>query len=216
MNIVDLLVGFVLVACGYLLGAIPMGYVTVRVFKKQDITQIGSGRTGGTNAMRAGGVWIGVLTGLLDLLKGFLAVRLGQWVMPEAIWVHVLAGIASVIGHNWSLWLYLVARRISAGAGTGPNVGAAMAFFPGIILAALPIVLFCVFVIGYASVASLMAAATLVLAFVLRTVFLSEPWAYIVFSLVTALAVVWALRPNIQRLMKGQERRVGIFARKNA
>ena len=218
-EIVKVLIGIGLVAVGYLLGAIPMGFVTIKLFKRQDITQIGSGRTGGTNAMRAGGVWMGVLTGLLDLLKGYLAVQIARWVMPTgswslAIWVHALAGVAAVFGHNWSIWLYLLTKKISAGAGTGPNVGAAIAFWPPIILVAVPMVIFFVFVVGYASVASLAVALTLVLAFVLRAALIGQPWQYIVYSAITAIAVTWALRVNIQRLAHGQERRVGLFARK--
>ena len=210
----SVLVGIALVVLGYLLGAIPMGYVTLKLFKKQDITKFGSGRTGGTNAMRAGGVWIGMLTGLLDLLKGFLAVQISRWIMPTNIWVQVFAGAAAVFGHNWSLWLYLLTKKFSAGAGTGPNVGAAMAFWPLAAVVALPMVLFFVFIVGYASVASLAVAAALVVVFLLRATLVGTPWQYIVFAMITALAVTWALRPNIQRLVRGQERRVGIFARK--
>jgi glycerol-3-phosphate acyltransferase PlsY len=210
----NLLEGIALIGAGYLLGAVPMGYLTIKLFKRQDITKIGSGRTGGTNAMRAGGVWVGALTGLLDMLKGYLAVQIGFWLMPGQIWVHAFSGAAAVIGHNWSLWLHLLTGKLSAGAGTGPNVGAAMAFWPPVFLVAVPIVLLCVFIIGYASVASLAVAAALVLIFVLRAALLGAPWQYIVFSTLTAVAVTWALRPNIQRLARGQERRVGVFATK--
>jgi glycerol-3-phosphate acyltransferase PlsY len=213
-GILSFLTAVILVGVGYALGAIPMGYVTIKLFRKQDITQIGSGRTGGTNAMRAGGVWVGVLTGLLDLLKGFLAVRIAQLAMPDAIWVHVFAGVASVLGHNWSLWLFLLSGKLSAGAGTGPNVGAAMAFWPPTFLVTVPLVLFMVFIVGYASLASLSTGLVLVVIFALRAAFFDQPWELIVFSLITASAVAWALRPNIQRLFKGQERRVGVFARK--
>ena len=210
----SVLVGIALVVLGYLLGAIPMGYVTLKLFKKQDITKFGSGRTGGTNAMRAGGIWIGTMTGLLDLVKGFLAVQISRWLMPTNIWVQVFAGAAAVFGHNWSLWLYLLTKKFSAGAGTGPNVGAAMAFWPLAVVVALPMVLFFVFIVGYASVASLAVAAALVVVFLLRATLVGTPWQYIVFAMITALAVTLALRPNIQRLVRGQERRVGIFARK--
>lgn len=210
----NVLVGLLLVSSGYLLGAIPMGYVTIKLIKKQDITKLGSGRTGGTNAMRAGGVWMGALTALLDLLKGFFAVQISRWILPDAIWVHIFAGAAAVVGHNWSLWLYLLTRKFAAGAGTGPNVGAAMAFWPPVLLVAIPMVLFFVFIVGYASVASLSVAITLALVFVLQAVLMGMPWEYIIFASLTAIAVTWALRPNIQRLVRGQERRVGIFAHK--
>lgn len=204
------------VISGYLIGALPMGYIFVRIFRQEDITQIGSGRTGGTNAMRAGGIWIGLLTGISDLLKGYLAVQIARKIAPNLIWVHVLAGFFAVVGHNWSIWLYLFTRKISAGAGTGPNIGAAMAFWPGVLLITAPLVAFLVFIVGYASVASLAAAITVVLVFLARALGSGEPWEYVIYGLLTFLLVGWALRPNIQRLLRGNERRVGILARRNS
>ena len=59
-----ILVSIGLVISAYLIGSLPMGYLVIKLFKRQDITQFGSGRTGGTNAMRAGGVWMGLITGV--------------------------------------------------------------------------------------------------------------------------------------------------------
>ncbi len=199
----------------YLLGSLPMGYFVVKLFTNRDVTQVGSGRTGGTNAMRAGGLKAGLLTGVLDLTKGYLAVWIVRQWFPQYIWLQVLAGVAAVIGHNWSIILYLLTRRFSAGAGTGPNVGAAMAFWPGIALIAVPLVIFCVFIIGYGSVASLATAFSIVIVFLVRALDMSMPWQYAVFGAMTAILVIWALRPNIERLIKGTERRVGLFAKKD-
>jgi len=199
----------------YLIGALPMGYVFLWIIKRQDITLVGSGRTGGTNAMRAGGPWIGLLTALFDLLKGYAGVALARWLAPASIWASVLAGFAAVLGHNWSIWLYLFSKKFSAGAGTGPNVGAAMAFWPWIGAIAIPDVLFFVLVVGYASVASLSTALVVVITFAIRAAFFGQPWEYVIYGLMTSVLVIWALRPNIQRLINGTERRVGIFARKH-
>jgi acyl phosphate:glycerol-3-phosphate acyltransferase len=212
----EILLGTFLILIAYLIGSLPMGYIFLKTFKKQDITRIGSGRTGGTNAMRAGGIWMGALTGLCDFLKGFAAVSLARWLMPGAIWVQVLAGFAAVTGHNWSLWLYLWTRRFSAGAGTGPNVGAAMAFWSPVALIVIPIVLIFIFIVGYASLASIAAALVIVIVFLLRALTAGSPWEYIIYGVLTTALVVWALRPNIKRLLEGTERRVGIFARKTA
>jgi glycerol-3-phosphate acyltransferase PlsY len=206
---------FIAILIGYLLGSLPMGYFFVKLFKRQDITQVGSGRTGGTNAMRAGGFWVGLLTSLFDLLKGYLSVWIAAQLVPEAIWIHVLAGIAAVIGHNWSIWMYLIAGRFMGGAGTGPNVGAAMAFWPGVVLVAVPLVVLFVFVVGYASLASLSAAVAITLIFLFRTLAYGDPWQYVIYGVITSLFVTIALLPNIERLLKGNERRVGLFANKN-
>jgi glycerol-3-phosphate acyltransferase PlsY len=204
----------IVILLAYMVGALPMGYLLLCLFTGQDITQIGSGRTGGTNAMRAGGPWIGLLTAILDLAKGYGGVLIARWLMPESIWASVLAGVMTVFGHNWSVWLYLRTKKISAGAGTGPNVGAAMAFWPWVGAIAIPDVLFFVLVIGYASLASLSTALLVVITFVIRAVFFGQPWEYVFFGVVTTFLVVWALRSNIQRLRNGTERRVGIFGKK--
>jgi len=212
----NILVSILITLLGYLIGSIPMGYLVIKIFKRQDITQIGSGRTGGTNAMRAGGLWMGVLTGVLDFLKGFMAIWIARWLMPDTIWPQVLAGAAAVFGHNWSIWLYLVTRKLNAGAGTGPNLGAAIAFWPPVALVVIPIILFFVFVVGYASLASIAAAIAIVIILFLRAAYVGTPWQYGVYGIFTALIVIWALRPNIKRLFEGTERRVGIFAKKSA
>ena len=209
-----ILLSIVLVIGSYLIGSIPMGYVVIKLFKRRDITQVGSGRTGGTNAMRAGGIWLGLVTGTCDLLKGFAAISLARYWMPGLIWIQVLAGAAAVFGHNWSIWLYLITKRLDAGAGTGPNVGAAIAFYPPVALIVVPIVAFFVFVVGYASLASIAAALAIVIVLFVRAAYNGMPWQYGVYGVLTTIIVVWALRPNIKRLIEGTERRVGLFAKK--
>jgi len=214
LDIKTILLSVILVLCAYLIGSIPVGYLVIKLFKRQDITQVGSGRTGGTNAMRAGGIWMGLITGLGDLLKGFLAIWIARTWMPGSLWIQVLAGAAAVFGHNWSIWLYLITRRLDAGAGTGPNVGAAIAFYPPVALVVIPIVLFFILVVGYASLASIAAALTIVIVLFIRAAYGGMPWEYSIYGLITTFIVVWALRPNIKRLLAGTERRVGIFAKK--
>src|SRR5674476_382008 len=94
-----------LVLLGYLLGSIPTGLIIVKLKTGKDIRQVESGRTGGTNAMRAAGFWAGLLTAFLDILKGLLAVWLAQRFSPDNQWVHALAPIAAILGHNYSLYL---------------------------------------------------------------------------------------------------------------
>ncbi|RPI80914.1 MAG: glycerol-3-phosphate acyltransferase, partial [Chloroflexi bacterium] len=196
------------------LGSLPMGYFIVKLLKKGDITQVGSGRTGGTNAMRAGGVWAGLLTGVLDFGKGFAAVWLARTLMRDQLLVQAFAGAAAVLGHNWSLVLFLLTKRFSAGAGTGPNIGAATAFWPLAGVIAVPVILLFVFIVGYASLASIAAALLVLISFTLLSVYASWPWQYVVFGFVTTSLVIVALLPNIDRLIKGTERRVGLFAKK--
>ena len=83
---------FLIVALSYIIGSIPSGYLVVKVFSGQDVREVGSGRTGGTNAMRAAGLTAGVITAVLDTLKGaacvWLASKEAEWVTGQTIEVN--------------------------------------------------------------------------------------------------------------------------------
>jgi glycerol-3-phosphate acyltransferase PlsY len=199
------------IVIGYILGAIPFGYLFVRLTTGRDVTQEGSGRIGGTNALRAGGPVAGILTGIGDLLKGALAVLIaralteGQAAQP---WAEALAGAAAVLGHNASIFI-----GFKGGAGSGPNVGAAAALWPwsALLIPATPILLFGT---GYASVTSMTLALLVLLIFTVRAIQGLSPWAYVWgFALLTTILVFGALIPNIRRLLRGEERMVGPRAR---
>lgn len=188
---------------GYLLGSIPTGYLVVGALTGADVRRVGSGRTGGTNAMRAGGVRAFVLTGIGDMLKGFAAVIVarqltGDWALAQAV-----AGVAAVIGHNWSVFL-----GFQGGAGTGPNIGVCIALWPFSALWLIPLVPLGVFVVGYASVTSLVIAALIPIMLAFRAAAGLSSWVYVGYGVAAALTIVWALRPNIQRLRAGTEPRV--------
>ena len=201
---------------GYLLGSIAFGYIYVKLFKGQDLTKIGSGRTGGTNSLRAGGVGIGVLTSLSDVFKGLMAVLITTWLFGDALgpallpWAQALAGVMSVVGHNWSVFL-----KFGGGAGTGPNVGWSTAIWPWVFPIAFVVMVGLLLTTGMASVASLsMAAVTIVIFAVRYFMGIDTTLAYLTGSLVAGVVITWALRPNIRRLLDGTERRVGPAARR--
>lgn len=201
---------------GYLIGSIPMGYLMVYLIKGEDIRQHGSGRTGGTNALRAGGAIAGVLTAIGDAVKGYAAVALARLIAgPDVLMTNLgpvtaaVAGFTAVVGHNWSVYM-----GFKGGAGTAPNIGASIALWPiaGLYLA--PMVPLSLFLIGYASVTSLVIAGMVLLTFLIRAALQVDPnWWYVAYAAAAAAAVVWALRPNIRRLREGTERMVGLRAR---
>jgi glycerol-3-phosphate acyltransferase PlsY len=204
------IVGYLLAAfCGYLIGAVPSGYLSVKLLTGQDIRQFGSGRTGGTNAVRAAGVVAGALTGAGDIAKGAVAVWVAGWLgkqlgLESLVLAQVLAGIMAVIGHNYSVFL-----SWKGGAGTGPNVGVAAGFWFPAIFILLPLIPILLVATGYASVTSLTIAGLVPLLFVIRALVDHAPWEYAVYGIVAGTLVVWALRPNIARLKAGTERLVG-------
>ena len=201
---------------GYLCGSVPFGYLYVRLFKGEDLTKIGSGRTGGTNSFRAAGLGVGVLTSFSDVLKGAAAVWLTRWLLGDALgpallpWAVALAGVFAVVGHNWSVFL-----RFGGGAGTGPNVGWSAAIWPWIFPIAFLVMGGMLYFVGMASVASLSMAAVTITIFAIRYALgIDATLAYLAGSLVAGLVVTWALRPNIRRVLNGTERLVGRRARR--
>ena len=204
---------------GYSLGALPIGFLLVKLTRKIDLREIGSGRTGGTNSFRAAGLVVGILTAIVDVLKAACAIWVVRALFADSLiggrlpWVEISTGVMSVIGHNWSVFL-----GWRGGAGTGPNVGWAGAIWFPVVPIALVVVLGTLLSLGVASVASLAMAAVIPLAFVALYLLHKSPYdstiAYMIGGVVAALVVAWALRPNIKRLIQGGERVVGPRARR--
>ena len=219
-----ILLTVVVAALGYLLGSIPSGLVVVRLATGQDVREVGSGRTGGTNAMRAGGLGVGLLTTVLDISKGALAVWLARSLVVAHPWIEAVGGLASVLGHNYSL--FLVERVVDdagrrrfqfrGGAGGAPTVGAAIAFWPLSALIIVPLAALIWYFIGYASVVTMSAAALAFVIFLVRAALGLSSWAPVVFSMAAEGALLWALRPNLRRLAQGTERLHGWRARHGA
>ncbi len=211
----DVLTVLLAALLGYLFGAIPFGWIFVRLTKGLDLRQVQSGRTGGTNAMRAAGPIVGGLTAIGDVLKGAAAIWLaraifGGLVRAELLpWIEVVVGAATILGHNWSIFL-----GWRGGAGTGPNVGwAGAVWFPIVPIAALVVAGLLLWT-GMASVASLAMGAVIVVAFAVLALTGTLSPAYLVGSVVTLLIVTWSLRGNIARVLAGTERLVGPAARR--
>ena len=201
---------------GYIFGAIPFGYILVKIAKQVDLREIGSGRTGGTNAFRAAGVATGVITSILDVLKGACAVWVTRALFADAVstewlpWLVAAAGVMSVAGHNWSVFI-----GWKGGAGTGPNVGWAMAVWWPVAIITCIVGGVLLISVGMASVASLAVAALIPIIFAVRYFTGADPTAaHMVGGLITAAIVTWALRPNISRIIAGEERLVGPAAKR--
>lgn len=111
----------------YLLGSIPFGFIFTYLFAKKNILEIGWRKTSGSNVFKNVGKIPGILTGIFDLLKGFLSVYLAKkFGFPELI--QVLAGVFAIFGHNWSIYL-----KFAGGRGIGTFIGAFLALDPKIL-----------------------------------------------------------------------------------
>lgn len=188
----------------YLFGSFPTGYLVVRAFTGQDVRQLGSGRTGGTNVLRTAGWVAAVLTVLGDLLKGVAAVlvahALGQ--TPLAV---AAASVAAILGHNYSIFL-----RFRGGAGTMTSIGIALFMSPVVGAAVIVLGVAMLLLRRYASLASITVAVAMPALFGAGTLWFGMPVLYCLGTAAITLVVIYQLRPNICRLLAGTERKVAL------
>lgn len=214
-----ILYGAALLLAAYLLGSIPSGLLIVRLTTGKDVRTIESGRTGGTNVARAAGMWAGVFTAIFDGLKAAISVWLSQWLFPQVMWLHILAPIAAILGHNYSIFMIEKDAngkiRLRGGAGGASCVGGSLGLWAPSILIIIPVGAAILFLLGYASVATLSAALVSTLIFAYRAWMGASPWEYTIYGILAFFLLAWALRPNIKRLILGTERIVGLRARRH-
>jgi glycerol-3-phosphate acyltransferase PlsY len=209
-----LLIDTLAVIFGYLLGSIPFGYLIVKISTGKDLRTVESGRTGGTNAARAAGLWAGLLTAFLDIIKGAAAVWIAKYFTASGFTdhtvIHVLAPIAAILGHNYSL--FMMERdeqgrlKFRGGAGGAPALGGAMGLwlpmFPIAFLSGAAIW----FTLGIASVTTMAIGIIVIIIFAIRAALELQPSIDIWYGIIAELLLIWALRPNIQKLFTGKER----------
>lgn len=203
----------------YLLGSIPFGWVIVKLTTGRDVRQVESGRTGGTNVWRAAGLLAGFFTAVFDMLKSAASVWLVRWLIPaDTAWFHfieVAAPLLAILGHNYSI--YLIERheesgkmRLRGGAGGAPSLGGAIGLWAPAGLIILPLGVLVYFLIGYASVTTMSIAFFATMLFAIKAYLGHLPWQYILYGVIAEVMVVWALRPNLERLRRGTERMHGL------
>jgi glycerol-3-phosphate acyltransferase PlsY len=206
----QILLAIGIVTLAYVIGSIPFGLLIVKLMTGKDIRTVESGRTGGTNALRAAGLWAGLMTALMDILKGAVGVWIARAVFPDNTLLHVLTPLAAILGHNYSI--FLIERdeqghfkRLRGGAGGAPSVGGAMGLWAASVLIIVPLGAVVFFTLGYASITTMSVALFAIIVFAIR-----GQWVYVLYGVVAELLLIWALRPNIRKLFAGTERVVGI------
>jgi glycerol-3-phosphate acyltransferase PlsY len=195
-------------ALSYLLGSIPFGYLLVRIFRGEDVRQSGSGNIGATNVSRKSPA-LGILTLLLDALKGSAAVGLAHFlVVRRSSGVSVyqamtMAAFLAVVGHMFPVWL-----GFRGGKGVATGLGSFLVITPKAVLVAAGIFIAVVAIFGYVSLASILAVASFpLLVFGMRAY--GDALLALSFIGATSLLIIFKHHQNIQRLLKGRERRMG-------
>lgn len=209
------LIDFGVVLGAYLIGSIPFGLLIVKISTGKDIRQVASGRTGGTNAMRAAGFWAGLFTAIFDILKGAVAVWIAQALLPDHHLTHALAPVASILGHNHSIFLPDYDENgkfkgLRGGAGGAPSVGGAFGLWPTSLAIILPLGVLVFFTVGIASVTTMSVALFAIIVFAVRAILGLGPWVDVLYGVIAEILLILALRPNIKNLLAGNERIVPI------
>jgi glycerol-3-phosphate acyltransferase PlsY len=191
------------VALAYLVGAVPLGLVLGKLLRGIDIRDHGSGKIGATNVLRSVGGKAAVAVLVFDLGKGVVAVFIAKG-LGDARYVEVLAPIAAVAGHNWSVFI-----RFTGGRGVNAGLGGLFALTPIWAAIALGSGLAVIAASRYVSLGSVTGAVFTLILMLVLAILGKEPWEYFAYTAVGVPVIIYAHRDNVVRLWRGEERRLG-------
>ncbi|MBU1148059.1 MAG: glycerol-3-phosphate 1-O-acyltransferase PlsY [Candidatus Omnitrophica bacterium] len=192
----------------YLIGSIPIAYIFGRLFKGVDIREYGSGNVGATNVFRVVGKAPGLIALALDIFKGFLCatyaasffMTLAPVARPELY--RIFAGLAAIAGHNWTIFL-----KFKGGKGVAASAGVVIGLIPKIFWLGFLVWGIAFSLTGFVSAASIIASIVIP---IFALVF-GEATEIVIFTSLLCLLIAYKHRPNITRLIKGEEKRISLF-----
>ncbi|MBZ2173953.1 glycerol-3-phosphate 1-O-acyltransferase PlsY [Schnuerera sp. xch1] len=184
----------------YLIGNFSSAYVLGKIIKNTDIRNCGSGNAGATNALRVFGKKIGILAFVFDVLKGVLAIYIGGKILGYD--GKLIAGLFSVIGHNWPIFL-----NFKGGKGIATSFGILLSLhWP---TAMISLVFFIVVLVmkRYVSLSSITAAVVAPIVVIL----IKRPFdkGFVIVTLILAIIAIFKHKANIKRLLEGKEYKIG-------
>lgn len=203
----------------YLIGSIPWGWIFVKLVKHKDIRYIASGRMGMSNVMRTAGTFWGILTAILDILKGSAAVHAASlFVTQPEPWMKVIGGILAVLGHIYSIFMIEKRRDgkyyFRGGAGGLTSCGAGVVLWPLGYWIAVPLPCLIIYLFtGYASIATASFNIFALICFIVGAVLGKCSWWNILYAVCAEILVLISLRPNFKRLKRGDERKSSLRIR---
>ena len=193
----------VMLPAGYLLGSLPFGLILGKLSKGVDVRDYGSGSTGMTNVMRTAGAPAAALTLILDMCKAVVAVLIARWLF-DAPGAEALGALAALAGHNWPIFV-----GFRGGKGTAAGWGALIILSPISGLVATLVGVPTVALTRYVSLGSILGTLSGVITLFVLIALGRAPLEYLSFGVVGACMVVGLHKPNILRLIKGEERKIG-------
>ena len=186
------------VLAAYLMGSIPFAQLLSKR-RGIDLRRVGSGNVGATNVLRTLGVRPAVVAMMLDAVKGTVAVLIAQR-LTNGVAAPVAAGLASMLGHVYPIWL-----RFRGGKGVATAAGAFAVLTPVAAAVAVGVFLLTVAVTRFISLGSMVAALTLAV----WAIASDAPTIVAIGAAIGAALVLIGHRANVLRLVAGTERRVG-------
>ncbi len=190
----------ILVAC-YLIGAFPTGYVMVKLLKGTDIRQHGSGNIGFTNVKRVLPIFPAIMTLVIDIAKGFVAVYLAKLLVHSSntnlndLYI-VVGGIMAIIGHNWPVYI-----NFKGGKGVATGCGVFLAIAPTATLCAVVVWIVSVLIFNIVSISSILAVIVLPVAMVMQ----KQSMVYVGVGILISIMIIYRHRENIARIRRGEE-----------
>ncbi len=208
------------VLVGYLLGSIPFGLLISKRSNKVDVRQYGSGKIGATNVLRAVGKKAAALVVTLDVSKGALSVILAGLITGKSYMVlgdfglgllvaQILAALAAIAGHNWSIFL-----KFHGGRGVATFLGGLIALCPVAAIFGGEIFIIGVSLSKFASLGSIAAAVSTYTILAFLVIMNKFPIGYLAYALIGTIVIIVMHRDNIRRLISGKERKLGEKAEK--
>lgn len=180
----------------YLIGSVPFGYLLVKFKQGRDVRATGSGGTGATNVSRSAGKLAGIVTLVLDALKGMLAIVIAKQLGANSEPLVAFAAIAVVVGHIFPVWL-----KFRGGKGVATAIGVCLLLAPIATIGAIVVFFQAVLLTRFISFGSILAVSSVPLWIWL---FYDSRWLLIA-TLAIAVLVVFAHRGNIGRLLNQTE-----------
>jgi len=195
-------IAFIILA--WLIGTIPTGFLLVKIVKKKDVREHGSGNIGFTNVLRTAGVLPGIAVLIIDVAKAWAATRYLSVLLPHPEIAGLVIGIPVILGNIFNPFL-----RFRGGKGVATGLGVAIAVSPLAVLFSVGTFGIVVLLTRYVSAGSMAAALVFTLCNIIFLVRGTKDIYTLVFSLLLFIAVFVRHITNIQRLLHGEENKIG-------
>jgi glycerol-3-phosphate acyltransferase PlsY len=205
-------IDYIMIAIGYLAGSIPVGLIIFYFLKGDDVRKYGSKNIGATNVARNAGILPGVITLILDILKGFLPVAACAWIsVTPGGWTIAFVAVAAIVGHMFPIWLLF-----RGGKGVATGLGVFLGLSWQVTLMALVMFILSFLAFKIVSLSSLVATASFVIFAYIFGTWLGIPLGIQIAALVAGILIFLKHYENIGRIIHGEEKKLFSREKKEA